>query len=85
MAHVVEAAYKEPFSLLFSSPKFEYGDVVGEEVWAGKWAGKDSNLRRLSPTGLQPASFGHSDTDPEGGYRVADVLISGRPSWPSGR
>ena len=26
--HVVEAAYKEPFDLLFSSPKFEYGDVV---------------------------------------------------------
>lgn len=24
--HVVEAAYKEPFDLLFSSPKFEYGD-----------------------------------------------------------
>ncbi|MDA8356734.1 MAG: hypothetical protein M0Z95_10670, partial [Actinomycetota bacterium] len=29
--HVVEAAYKEPFDLLFSSPKFEYGDVVGRE------------------------------------------------------
>ncbi len=27
--HVVEVAYKEPFDLLFSSPKFEYGDVVG--------------------------------------------------------
>ncbi len=27
--HVVDAAYKEPFDLLFSSPKFEYGDVVG--------------------------------------------------------
>ncbi len=27
--HVAEAAYKEPFDLLFSSPKFEYGDVVG--------------------------------------------------------
>ena len=26
--HVAEAAYKEPFDLLFSSPKFEYGDVV---------------------------------------------------------
>ena len=26
--HVVEAAYKELFDLLFSSPKFEYGDVV---------------------------------------------------------
>ena len=26
--HVVEAAYKDPFDLLFSSPKFEYGDVV---------------------------------------------------------
>ncbi len=29
--HVVEAAYKEPFDLLFSSPRFEYGDVVGTE------------------------------------------------------
>lgn len=26
--HVVEAAYKEPFDLLFSLPKFEYDDVV---------------------------------------------------------
>ena len=26
--HVVEAAYKEPFDLLFSEPKFEYDDVV---------------------------------------------------------
>jgi site-specific DNA recombinase len=27
--HVVEAAYREPFDLLFSVPKFEYDDVVG--------------------------------------------------------
>ncbi len=27
--HVVEVAYKEPFDLLFSEPKFEYDDVVG--------------------------------------------------------
>ena len=27
--HVVDAAYKEPFDLLFAVPKFEYGDVVG--------------------------------------------------------
>ena len=27
--HVVDAAYKEPFDLLFPVPKFEYGDVVG--------------------------------------------------------
>jgi hypothetical protein len=26
--HVVEAAYKEPFDLLFPEPKFEYDDVV---------------------------------------------------------
>jgi hypothetical protein len=26
--HVVEAAYKEPFDLLFAVPKFEYDDVV---------------------------------------------------------
>jgi hypothetical protein len=26
--HVIEAAYKEPFDLLFSVPKFEYDDVV---------------------------------------------------------
>jgi len=29
--HVVEAAYKEPFDVLFSVPKFEYDDVVGAE------------------------------------------------------
>ena len=29
--HVVDAASKEPFDLLFSPPKFEYGDVVGRE------------------------------------------------------
>ena len=28
------------------------------------WAGEDSNPRRRTPAGLQPASFGHSDTDP---------------------
>jgi site-specific DNA recombinase len=27
--HIVEAAYKEPFDLLFAVPKFEYDDVVG--------------------------------------------------------
>jgi len=27
--HVAEAAYKEPFDLLFTVPKFEYDDVVG--------------------------------------------------------
>jgi len=27
--HLVEAGYKEPFDLLFSVPKFEYGDLVG--------------------------------------------------------
>ena len=27
--HVVDAAYKKPFDLLFSSPKFEPGDLVG--------------------------------------------------------
>lgn len=27
-SHVVEAAYEEPFDLLFSSPKFEHGYVV---------------------------------------------------------
>ena len=28
-SHVVEAAYKEPFDLLFSSPKIEHGGLVG--------------------------------------------------------
>ena len=28
------------------------------------WAGQDSNLRRLTPTGLQPVPFSHSGTDP---------------------
>jgi hypothetical protein len=29
--HVGEVAHKEPFDLLFSMPKFEYGDLVGRE------------------------------------------------------
>ena len=29
-----------------------------------KWAGLDSNQRRLAPTGLQPVPFSHSGTDP---------------------
>ena len=29
------------------------------------WAGEDLNLRRLTPTGLQPVPFGRSGTDPE--------------------
>ena len=29
-----------------------------------KWAGLDSNQRRLTPTGLQPVPFSHSGTDP---------------------
>ncbi len=31
-----------------------------------QWAGQDSNLRRLSPAGLQPAPFAARDTDPGG-------------------
>ena len=29
-----------------------------------KWAGLESNQRRLAPTGLQPVPFGRSGTDP---------------------
>src|SRR5689334_17204200 len=29
------------------------------------WRGKDSNLRRPKPTGLQPVPFSHSGTPPE--------------------
>jgi hypothetical protein len=29
-----------------------------------KWAGLDSNQRRLTPTGLQPVPFSHSGTNP---------------------
>src|SRR5574341_113553 len=29
------------------------------------WGGEDSNLRRLTPTGLQPVPFGHSGTSPK--------------------
>ena len=32
----------------------------------GHWARVDSNHRRHTPTGLQPVSFGHSDTRPAG-------------------
>ena len=36
--HVVEATYKEPFDLLFSSPKFEYGDVVRSSRLGLTWS-----------------------------------------------
>ena len=32
---------------------------------AGQWAGLDSNQRRLTPAGLQPAPFSRSGTDPQ--------------------
>lgn len=34
------------------------------ELFPQIWRGKDSNLRRLTPTGLQPVPFGHSGTPP---------------------
>jgi hypothetical protein len=37
---------------------------VGVTDLKKKWAGKDSNLRRLTPTGLQPVPFSRSGTDP---------------------
>lgn len=40
------------------------------------WAGKDSNLRRCEPAGLQPASFGHSDTDPQRARLVRPATLS---------
>ena len=53
--HVVDAASKEPFDLLFSPPKFEYGDVVGREGFEPS---------KAVPTDLQSAPFGHLGTDP---------------------
>jgi hypothetical protein len=35
---VVDAAYKEPFDVLFSSPKFEYDDVVRCSRMGPTWA-----------------------------------------------
>ena len=39
----------------------EKGGFLGKKI---KWAGLDSNQRRLTPTGLQPVPFSHSGTDP---------------------
>ena len=39
-----------------------------------EWARKDSNLRRRTPTGLQPVPFGHSGIRPNrGGYCIGGV------------
>ena len=44
-----------------------------------KWAGVDSNHRRLTPTGLQPVPFSHSGTDPNqsGHFIKARQLFQG--------
>ncbi len=43
------------------------------------WAGEDSNLRRRQPTGLQPVSFGHSDTDPQAGRLAGSDALPANP------
>ena len=48
--HVVEAAHKEPFDLLFSVPKIEYDDVVVEVV------PRKANHAQRSPVG--PSAWG---------------------------
>lgn len=60
--HVTEAAYKEPFDLLFSEPKFEYADVVGMSLlkapslasWSNERQTRASDSRRHS-SAAQPA------------------------------
>ena len=41
-----------------------------------EWAREDSNLRRRTPTGLQPVPFGHLGTRPDKTGTVPD-----RPAW----
>jgi len=47
--HVAEAAYKEPFDLLFAVPKFEYDDVVGRRHWYSNSRDLAHRLRTLEP------------------------------------
>lgn len=50
------------------------------------WAGEDLNLRRLTPTGLQPVPFGRSGTDPWTGHnctgqgQLCDLVPAGSES-----
>src|SRR5512132_2447106 len=52
----------------------------------GWWRGKDSNLRRRKPTGLQPVPFSHSGTPPPfasvHAIAAKTIQASRRPSRP---
>jgi len=50
--HVVEVAYKEPFDLLFSVPKFEYGDVVDRRHSYSNFDDLRFRLQHLGQSGL---------------------------------
>ena len=69
--HVIDAAYKEPFDLLFSSPKFEYGDVVGRR-----------GLEPLTPCASCKCatSCANGPIEPQG-YQIAKQTSSTYP-WP---
>jgi len=47
------------------------GHACASAAGTGDWARLDSNQRRDNPTGLQPASFGHSDTRPSCGEELS--------------
>jgi site-specific DNA recombinase len=53
--HVVEAAYKEPFDLLFSVPKFEFDDVV--ELTGFEPVASWLQTRRSNQLSYSPAPF----------------------------
>ena len=44
-----------------------HGRPPGTVAW---WRGEDSNLRRRTPTGLQPVPFGHTGTSPRASERA---------------
>jgi hypothetical protein len=50
----------------------------GWQTWW--WMGKDSNLRRLLPTGLQPVPFGHLGTHPQVGTPDVELAMGLEPA-----
>ena len=52
-------------------------------VSGGEWAEQDSNLRRISPVGLQPTPFGRSGIRPSGGATLS-TAGGGIKHWGSG-
>ena len=80
---VIRAAVRPPKSGLQSGVRPRTGAGDGKKRRERKdWARLDSNQRRRKPTGLQPVSFGHSDTRPAGfGQRRSSSATGGGRYW----